>query len=485
MRVALVYPDYYQTGVIGGEPQGRIHLGSGYLSAALKEAGHETAFLHLVDPPARDEFLEWLCAQDAGLVGFSTTSLMFSKVRQIARWVKEETGLPVVVGGVHPTLDPLGSLEENAIDLACVGEGESALVELAEALEGRGSVDEIGSLAGRWRGRDFANPVRPLLEDLDQLPFPDRSIFDESRMAPDQRERISMMASRGCPYRCRYCSNHAQRSAYPNPGRYVRFRSVDNVLSEIEGLAVDAEGIDHVRFDDDILTLRPKWFNEFVREYPGRVDLPFICNSRADLLDEEKIGKLKEAGCKTICMGIESGNTWLRRNILGRKMTDEQILSAFQLCRKYGIGTVSLNMMGFPREDFSMVLDTVKLNARAQPGLTQITVFYPFPGTELHRICREEGLMVTEDMDTIFTRTSALRLNGISEEQMELVSEFFTPLAYLYHRIFELPSPLSKAFEHACDFMLESGFIPYTWKRKAGERLLRRLPWEWYLTTKY
>ena len=88
-------------------------------------------------------------------------------------------------------------------------------------------------------------------------------------------------------------------------------------------------------------------------------------------------------------------------------------------------------------------------------------------------------------LDTIFTRTSALRLNGISEEQMELVSEFFTPLAYLYHRIFELPSPLSKAFEHACDFMLESGFIPYTWKRKAGERLLRRLPWDWYLTTKY
>lgn len=485
MRVALVYPDYYQTGCIEGEPQGREHLGSGYLSAVLKQAGHDTAFLHIVEPMGREDFQAWLCGQDAGLVGFSSTSLMFSKVRQMARWAKEETGLPVVVGGVHPTLDPLGALEDECIDMVCVGEGEAALLELAEALEGRGSVDEIPSLMGRWRGRGFSNPVRPLLEDLDSLPFPDRTIFDPSRLAPDQAERITVMASRGCPYRCRYCSNHAQRSAYPNPGRYVRFRSVDNVLSEVEALARDAVGIDHVRFDDDILTLRPRWFEEFVREYPRRVELPFICNSRADLLDEGKIAALKEAGCKTLCMGIESGNHRLRRDVLGRRMSDEQILDAFRLCRKHGIGTVSLNMMGFPGEDFSMVLDTVKLNARSQPGVTQITVFYPFPGTELYHACREEGLFVTDDTDTLFTRRSALKLDGISEEQMELVSEYFTALAWLYHEIFSLPPSLSRPLEKAVDLFLSSRRVPRGWKRKMGQRLLLRLPWEWYLTTKY
>lgn len=482
MHVALVYPDYYKSGCIEGELQGRVHLGTGYLSAVLKEAGHDTAFLHLVEPLDRNGFLEWLSIQEAGLVAFSSTSLMFPKVRRMARWAKEETGLPVLVGGLHPTL---GTLEEESIDMVCVGEGEEALVELVEALEGRGNVEEVGSIVGSWRGRNFANPVRHLLEDLDQLPFPDRSIFDMSRMAPDQRERISVMASRGCPYHCKYCSNHAQKSAYPNSDRYVRFRSVDNVLTEIEGLAMNAEGIDHVRFDDDILTLRPKWFEEFVREYPRRVDLPFICNSRADLLDEERIEKLKEAGCKTICMGIESGNTWLRKNVLGRKMSDKQILNAFRLCRKYGIGCVSLNMMGFPHEDFSMVLDTIKLNAQAQPGVTQITVFYPFPGTELHRLCREEGLLVSEDTDTIFTRRSALKLNGISREQMELVSEFFTPLAWLYHEILSLPSSLSGPLERAVDLLLEKDRIPHAWKRRMGERLLMRLPWEWFMTTKY
>jgi radical SAM superfamily enzyme YgiQ (UPF0313 family) len=184
-------------------------------------------------------------------------------------------------------------------------------------------------------------------------------------------------------------------------------------------------------------------------------------------------------------MGIESGNPWLRKNVLGRKMGDEQILDAFRLCRKYGIDTVSLNMMGFPQEDFSMVLDTVKLNARAQPGITQITVFYPFPGTELHRTCREEGLFVDENTDTLFTRRSALKLNGISESQVELVSEFFTPMAWLYHEIFTLPSSLSKPLERVVDFVLANERIPYGWKRKMGEWLLMRLPWEWYMTTKY
>ena len=485
MRVALVYPDYYQSGCIGGQPQGRVHLGSGYLSACLKRSGHDVAYLHLVEPVTREGFLEWLGNQDVGLVAFSTTSLMFPKVKELARWAKEETGLPVVVGGVHPTLDPSGTLQVPHIDFACLGEGEWTLVELAEALEGRGRVEEIGSLWGRWRGREFSNPVRPLVEDLDTLPFPDRSIYDMSKMAPDQRERITVMASRGCPYHCRYCSNHAQRRAYPNGDRYVRFRSVDNVLAELEGLAEQAEGIDHVRFDDDILTLRRPWFEEFVEKYPRRIGLPFICNSRVDLLDEEKIRRLAEAGCKTICMGIESGNPYVRRELLGRRMSDSRILEAFHLCRKYGIGTVSLNMMGFPREDFSMVLDTVKLNARARPGLSQITVFFPFPGTVLYDICREDGILPEEELDTLFTRRSSLNLDKLRPDQLEIVSEYFIPLTYAYHRIFELPGPLRRVAEKGLDALLATSRVSPERKRAWGRRLLLKTPWDWYMTTKY
>lgn len=487
MRVALVYPDYFESGIVGGEPQGRVHLGCGYLSGALKAAGHEVSFVHILEPPRRDEFLRRIFSDSPGLVGFSSTSLMFSKVCQMSRWVKEESDLPVVVGGVHTTLDPIGALEESSIDMICVGEGEQTLVELAGALDVGGDLESIGSLMGRFRGKTFSNPVRPLVEDLDSIPFPDRSIFNPELLAPDQKDRISVMASRGCPYRCTYCSNHALRNAYPNPERYVRFRGVDNVLSEIEGLAADASrtGVDHVRFEDDILTLKPKWFEEFTREYPRRISLPFICNSRVDLLDEEKIRKLKESGCITVCMGIESGNQWLRKNVLGRKMDDTQILEAFRLCRQYGLGTVSLNMMGFPHERFSMLLDTLKLNGRARPGLTQITAFYPLPGTEMHEVCRDEGMILEEDVDTLFARSSGLNLKDLSKRQMWLVGEFFTPLAYLYNRIYALPAPLARVAEFACDAFLSSELVPFSWKEKLGDYLHRRLPWDWFLGTRY
>jgi len=485
MKVALVYPDYFTTGCIKGQPQGRIYLGAAWLSAVLKRAGHGLAFLHLVEPPEKGELLRRIEEERPGLVGFSCTTPMFSKVRRMAAWVREELGLPTVIGGAHATLDPEGCLSDGCFDFVCVGEGEDALLELVRALEEGKNPTGIASIWGRWEGEEFRNPVRPLLEDLDLLPFPDRSIFDLSLMAPDQRERITVMASRGCPFRCHYCSNHVQRSRYPNRGRYVRFRSVDNVLEEVERLACKLEGIDHVRFDDDILTLRRAWFEEFVEKYPRRIGLPFICNSRVDLLDEEKIRKLARAGCKTICMGIESGNPYIRENILGRRMSDERILEAFHLCRKYGIGTVSLNMMGFPREDFSMVLDTVKLNARARPGLSQITVFFPFPGTVLHEICKEDGLLPEEELDTLFTRRSSLNLRLLRPDQLELVSEYFIPLTYAYHRIFELPAPLRKPMERALDALLATPRIGLERKRAWGRRLLLKTPWEWYMTTKY
>ena len=359
-------------------------------------------------------------------------------------------------------------------------------MELAEALERGGSgVESIASLWGRWEGREFSNPVRPLVEDLDTLPFPDRSIFDFDLMAPDQHERITILASRGCPFRCHYCSNHVQRSRYPNHGKYVRFRSVDNVLAEVERLAAKLTGIDHVRFDDDILTLRKEWFEEFIEKYPRRIGLPFICNSRVDLLNEDKIAKLKRAGCKTVCMGVESGNPYIRREVLGRKMTDEQIVNAFHLCRKHGIGTVSLNMMGFPREDFSMVLDTVKLNARAMPGLSQITIFFPFPGTILYDICREEGILPEQELDSLFTRRSSLALEKIRPDHLELVSEYFIPLTYAYHRIFELPGPLRRGAEKALDRLLDTPRLSLARKQALGRKLLFKTPWEWYMTTKY
>ncbi len=485
MKIAIVYPEYYLTGMLKDKPQGRIFLGVAYLASALKEAGHEFELYHVIREPEREEFLERLRAMQPDAVGFSCTTPMFGKVKMMAAWVKQSAGLPTIIGGAHATLDPEGCLAEPDLDYLCIGEGEAAIVEFAGALQRGSGMEDIPSIWGKAEGHVFRNPVRPLVEDLDTLAPPDRTIFDASLMAEDQGERITVMASRGCPFRCNYCSNHVQRSRYPNSGKYVRFRSVGALIDEVEELASQHPGADHVRFDDDILTLRRDWFDEFVDEYKKRVPLPFICNSRADLLDEERIARLAEAGCKTVCMGIESGSEWLRREVLGRKMSDEKILEAFHLCRKYGIGTVSLNMVGLPRETFSMVLDTVKLNARAQPGMSQITVFYPFPHTVLHRMCAEMGMLPSDGHDTIFSHASSLRLPGLSQEQVELVAENFSAMTWLYHRLETLPGPLPRLAERAVDAFFRGSLVPSGARRKALEKLRYRIPWEWYMGAKY
>ncbi len=486
MKIAIVYPEYYLTGLLKDKPQGRIFLGVAYLAAALKQAGYDFELYHVIREPEREQFVGRLREMHPDVVGFSCTTPMFDKVKMMAAWVKQDLGLPTIIGGAHATLDPESCLAEPALDYLCIGEGEAAIVEFMGALEAGFGIEAIPSVWGKTSdGGAFRNPVRPLVEDLDSLAPPDRTIFDPAVMAEDQGERITVMASRGCPFRCNYCSNHVQRSRYPNSGKYVRFRSVGALIDEVEALAAEHPGADHVRFDDDILTLRREWFDEFVTEYKKRVSLPFICNSRVDLLDEERIARLAEAGCKTVCMGIESGNEWLRREVLGRKMSDEKILDAFHLCRKYGIGTVSLNMMGLPKETFSMVLDTVKLNARARPGMSQITVFYPFPHTVLHKMCSEMGMLPSDGHDTIFAHASALRLPGLSGEQVELVAENFAAMTWLYHRLEALPRPLARAAERTADAFFTSDLVPNDARRKVMEKLRYRIPWEWYMGAKY
>ncbi len=485
MKIVIVYPEYYLTGLLKDKPQGRIFLGVAYLASALKQAGYDFELYHIVCEPDRAEFIQRLNAMRPDVVGFSCTTPMFDKVTMMADWVKQDLGLPTIIGGAHATLDPEGCLSEPDLDYVCIGEGEAAIVEVMDALKAGTGVDTIASIWGKGADGVFRNPVRPLVEDLDTLAPPDRTIFDPSLMAEDQGERITVMASRGCPFRCNYCSNHVQRSRYPNSGKYVRFRSVGALLDEVEELAAQHPGADHVRFDDDILTLRREWFDEFVTEYKKRVPLPFICNSRVDLLDEERIARLAEAGCKTVCMGIESGNEWLRREVLGRKMSDAKILDAFHLCRKYGIGTVSLNMMGLPKETFSMVLDTVKLNAKARPGMSQITVFYPFPHTVLHKMCSEMGMLPSDGHDTIFAHASALRLPGLNQEQVELVAQNFSAMTWLYHKLDTLPAPLARAASRTADAFFASNLVPGEMRSKLMEKLRYRIPWEWYMGAKY
>jgi anaerobic magnesium-protoporphyrin IX monomethyl ester cyclase len=476
VKVTFVYTDYFESLDATDEPQGRVYLGIGYLCAVLREAGHSVELIHLTEPVARPEFLKAIRVSAPGLVAFSATTLQFTKVKELARWVKDDAGVPVICGGIHPTTAPEEAIAEECFDFVCIGEGEYALLEVCEALQSGRPADRIAGVWARRDGEVVRNPVRDLVEDLDSLPFPARDIFDVEKLAANQKKRLTMMASRGCPFDCSYCCNHLLKSCYPNSSRYVRFRSPANVIAEIEAARAVDPSLEQVRFDDDILTLDRKWFREFAGLYRERVGLPFICNARVDLLNEEMVDLLAGAGCSAIAMGVESGNLWLRKNVLDRPMSDDKILKAFAL---------SLNMTGFPHESLSMALDTIKMNAAIEPELAQVTALCPFPNTRIYDLCREGGMLGDASPDTLFSGRSHLSLDRMSRDQVRMVCENFVLLMVAYRKLAGLPWPLSRIGTAGLDLFMKTRLVPQKARDRILERRRYKLDWKYFYGVDY
>jgi len=466
VKVTFVYPDFFQYADGSFMPEGRIYLGIAYLSAVLKKAGHQTSLVHVVAPPGREELLERVKGESPDLVGFSSTTHMFRHVGRWASWLRGELDITTICGGVHPTIAPEEVVNTPGIDIACVGEAEETVVELCDALEEGRDCSGIPGLWLRRRGDVVRNPARPLLTDLDSLPFPDRSIFNPALFCDDQHPRGTLMASRGCPFNCSYCSNHAQKSVYPNPKEYVRLRSPENVVEEIEHMVAADARIEFVRFDDDILTMDREWLGRLSELYRSRVGMPFICNSRVNFIDREMARALADMGCSVVCMGIESGNPWLREKVLNRHMGSERIVEAFALCRESGMKTVSTNMVGLPMEDTSMVLDTIKLNARCHPDTIQVSTFIPYPGTELYKLCEAKGLIEGERVDSIFEGRSPLKQEEGGWEPGAVKTNFHT-LAYTYGWLDSRKDPaLSRLAGRVLDSLILGKRMPSSIRRR-------------------
>ncbi|MBN1289449.1 MAG: cobalamin-dependent protein [Actinobacteria bacterium] len=485
MKVTFIYPDYFDDQQIHQESQGRVYLGLAYLAATLRKSGRDCELIHLVEAPRKEQLVSMVENTNPDIIAFSSTTLQFSKVISISRWIREHFTTPILCGGVHPTIAPEDTISAEEIDFACVGEGEGVILDLCDALEEGTPLEKIKGLWGKQGARQFRNAPRPLICDLDSLPFPDRTIFHDINMAPNQKKRLTVMASRGCPFNCSYCCNHALKRVYPNPDRYTRFRSPDNVVREIEQELGRNPDFDTVRFDDDILALNRAWLKEFSETYRLRIGKPYICNARADLLNDNSVRLLAESGCSTIAIGVESGNLWLRKNVLQRSMTDETIYRAFRLCREYGIKTVSLNMIGFPHETVEMALDTVKMNARIDPDLAQVTTLHPFPNTNIYDICKKNGMLGDSSTDTLFSGKSELELDKMSRSLVNMISENFVLLKVAYRIILRLPPILRGLVTKTADFLIGSSMLPVQYRSRILARWRSKLDWKHFLGIDY
>ena len=378
------------------------YFGPMYISAVLKKAGHR---VDLIVPKDR-RYIHDL--KDAGLLALSCMTSGHQWYLERAREVKKELGLPVILGGSHPTFFP-EVVDDPSVDYICVGEGEQAMLDLVHALESGGDTDNIPNI---WTKRR-QNPLRRVQEDLDEIPFADRALHGKYRLIRNLSTK-KFLASRGCPFDCTFCYNHCLQEMYRGKGRLVRMRKPGKVIEEIQAV-LRHYPCRTVRFSDDSFALNKNWFKEFAALYKKEIGLPWTFLLRADELDEESVCLAREANCHSAYFGIESGSERIRNGVLNKAISDEDIRRIAGLFKKYRIRFGTYNMVGSPTETLAEAFRTVKLNIDIKTDIPTCSIVQPYPRTRLFNYCQEQGLIPKdfspEDLTTMFEETP-LRLEN-------------------------------------------------------------------------
>jgi len=408
MRIAFLQREWFE------------NIGIMTLAAVLTKAGHQ---LEVFLGSAEQDIVKAVKKFHPRLTCFSCTTGEHVWALETARRLKTQTKTLNVFGGHHPTFFPQ-IIREPAVDIVCRGEGEFALRDLTQALERQQPIEHIPNLWVKLNDHIYENNLRPLIEDLDSLPLPLRKIYDKYP-ALQKNDTKHFMASRGCPCNCSYCYAHAMRALYRGKGTFVRFRSPQHIIREIRQAKREYR-LKTVFLDDDILTFNKPWLYDFLNQYQNTIDVPFICNVWAAGLDAETCRRLAAAGCFRVSMGVETGDEELRRRVLNKNISDQQIVEAAANLHRNGIKILTNNMLGLPGETIGQALKTIALNTQIGTEYPWCSILQPYPGTAIEQKLMETGTLdqTTEaSFSSTFFKASPLRQGNIP--QLIRLQKFF------------------------------------------------------------
>ncbi|MFX0197548.1 MAG: B12-binding domain-containing radical SAM protein [Candidatus Hodarchaeota archaeon] len=360
----------------------------------------------------KNAILEFIERDKPDLIGITLMTLNFFRARTLTKIIKERfPSIPIIWGGIHPTFHPEESIEY--ADYICVGEGEDATLQLVQMLE-KGQVSpNIPNIWMKKNGQIIKNDVRPLIQNLDEYPYPQINLSNTYCLGKDQIKPLTpelyrrytryngkiynIIISRGCPFACSYCCNSLYRQLYKNKGKYVRYRSVDNVIDQLKYIKHELPFVRTINIQDDsFASASHDYLEEFSEKYRAEIGLAFRCRINATTIDEAKIKSLVSANAVALIMGIQANNR-INKEVFNRISPFDSSLKAAQLLKKYKI-LPEYHLIG--RNPYETEEDMVEicrmLTQLPKPFRLQIFWLGLFPHTQLRKKAIDDGIEVNE-----------------------------------------------------------------------------------------
>lgn len=402
------------------------------ISSMLKRAGHKVNVVFMILSEnysknySKSELIQLLkICKESDLIGINSYASTSHRATKIITFLRK-LEIPLVYGGVHATISP-----ENCIkyaNIVCVGEGEEAILDLTKAIEKKKSINKIKNLWIRKEGRVIKNPVRNIIDNLDNLPIPDYDIENHYILENGKIRRfkeydlggqIFFLTGRGCPYGCDYCSNSLFNELYKGKRKKIlRWHSPEYIINRILDIKKKYPSLAYFDIRDDTFSLRSlEDIKEFCKLYKEKVNMRFKCLGDPKTISDEKIKLLVDAGCTDIIIGIQ-GSERTNREIYHRAQTDEAIIKASKILSKYKNLAVMYDVITCnPYEKSEDIIALIKLLQKLEkPFFLSVNNLVFFPGTKLYTRAKKDGI-IKKESDAAYRlnywdRAKHIRLKG-------------------------------------------------------------------------
>lgn len=395
MKLGLVFPRFRY-------PSGDFPLGVAVLAAYVqRELGHEVVICDTTFDPRLDKIARFYDEERPDVVGIGMSTLMLGEGLAAARMAKER-GLPVFVGGPHPTTDPDAMIADPNIDAVVIGEGELATVDLLEMFRKGRREPVSGAFVKAADGSVWASRERRPVDDLDSLPWPAWELIDmEAYLAAwgqldsykSGLRGVNLVGSRGCPFTCSFCQPVLDAMF----GKKLRQRSPESIVAELAELK-RRYNIQGAWFTDDTFTTHRKWVQRFCESLKAqRLDLVWGCTTRANLIEPDLMREMYDAGLRKIGIGMESATERIREEVYDKGVSLEAVRHTVVTARDVGVQTLLFLMLGAPDETRQEMLRTIEVATSLPASEASFSLFVPIPGTTLYSQMVQAGIEMSED----------------------------------------------------------------------------------------